>query len=90
MRQDRDAPPVRRRAQEIEQHPRQPVDAGLDDHAGQQRRDVAGRDRVRLRQPDVQRHDARLDAEAEQEQQKRRVAPARGHRRPSVRKVSKL
>ena len=34
---------------------------------------------MRRRQPDVQRHDARLDAEAEQEQQKRGVAPARGH-----------
>ena len=36
---------------------------------------------MRRRQPDVQRHDARLDAEAEQEQQERRVALAGRHLR---------
>ena len=80
--QDRDAPPVRRRAHEVEEHTRQAVNAGLDHHAGQQRGGVAGRDRMGHRQPDVQRHDARLDAKAEQEQQKRRVAPAGGHLLP--------
>ena len=68
------APPVRRRAEEIEEHARHAVDAGLDEHAGHERGDVARRDRVRRRQPDVQRHDARLDAEADEEKQKRRVA----------------
>src|SRR5437762_1450430 len=34
---------------------------------------------MRGRQPDVQRHDAGLNAEAEEEEQKRRVPTARGH-----------
>ena len=73
------SPPERRRAEEIEQHPGQSVDACLDDHTGHERGDVAGRDRMRLRQPDVQRHDARLDAETEQEQDERRVTFAGRH-----------
>ena len=48
-------------------------------HAGHQRRHVAGRDRMRRRQPDVQGHDARLDAKAEQEKQKRGITVFRRH-----------
>ena len=73
------APPERRGAKEVEQHPGQTVDAGLDDRAGHQRGNVTGRDRVCHWQPDVQRHDARLDAETEQEQNERRVTFAGRH-----------
>ena len=54
---------------------RPPFDAHLDEDAGHQGGDVAGRDRMGRRQPGVQRHDARLDAEADQKEQKSAVAP---------------
>ena len=49
------------------------VDAGLDEHAGHQRGNAARRGRMRLRQPDVQRNDARLHAEAEEEEREQPV-----------------
>ena len=61
---------IGRRAHEIEEHARHAVDAGLDHDAGQEGRDVAGRHGMRRRQPDVERHDAGLDAEAEKEEEK--------------------
>ena len=82
--QNRHPPPQRRRAEEVKADARQPVDAGLDQHAGHQRRDVAGRHRMRRRQPDVQRDDAGLDAKTEQEKNEGGVALAGGHRRADV------
>ena len=72
-------PPVRRCAQEIEEHPRHSVDARLDQHAGHERGNIARRDRMRRRQPNVQRHDASLDAEAEKKQEKRGIARTGRH-----------
>ena len=64
----RPAPPRFGRAEEG-QDPEQPVDAGLDHHAGHHGRHVRRRRRVRLRQPDVQRHESRLGPEADQRQE---------------------
>ena len=66
-RQQRPAPPGWRRAQE-EQGAQDPVDPHLDHHPAHQRRYVGRRRRVGLGEPDVQRHDARLGAEAQQGQ----------------------
>ena len=57
------------------------VDAHLDHHPGEQGRDVAGRGRVGVRQPDVQRQDARLGAEAGQGEEEHRALHPRGHGR---------
>ena len=65
--------PQRRRPEEVEEYARHPVDAALDHDARHQRRDVAGRHRVRVRQPDMQRHDAGLHAEPREEQQEDRA-----------------
>jgi len=78
-RQHGDTPPVGRRAEKIEEHAGQPVDAGLDEYAGHDRRDVAGRRRMRHRQPDVQWNDAGLDAETDEKEDERRIARAVGH-----------
>ena len=59
-----DGPRPRRRRQEGERA-QDAVQAELDEHAGHQRRHVRGSRGVRLREPDVQGHDAGLDAEAD-------------------------
>ena len=56
-----------------------PVDPGLDHHPGEQRRHVARGGRVGLRQPDVQRDQAGLGAEADEPQ--REEQPRRGRTR---------
>ena len=59
-------------------HPDQAVDAHLDDDARHDGRHVAGRDRVGAGQPDVQRHDAGLQAEPDERQDEdRRRHPRR-------------
>ena len=73
--------PERRRSVEIEEDARHAVDAGLDDDARHQRRNIAGRNRVRLGKPDVQRNHARLHAEAKKEKQKNRALLERRHAR---------
>ena len=55
------------------------VDAGRDQHRRHQRGDAARRRRVRLGQPDVQRDDAGLHAEADEEEDEQRVAHRPGH-----------
>ena len=65
--------------QEIEPHARHAVDACLDEHARHEGGDIAGRDRVGRWQPDVQRHDAGFDAEADEEKQERDVARPKRH-----------
>ena len=62
-------------------HAQQAVDRGLQHHAAHQRRDRRGRRRMRLRQPDVQRQQARLGAEAEQREEEAR---SMGQRRVRV------
>ncbi len=69
--------PQRGRPVEVEEHARHAVDAGLDHNSRHQRRDIAGRHRVGVRQPDVERHDAGLHAEAGEEQQEHRALRAR-------------
>ena len=64
-RQEHDAP-LHRRMGKQRSDPHQAIDAHLDDHARHDGRDMAGRGRVGAGQPDVQRHDARLDAESHQ------------------------
>ena len=49
------------------------VDAGLDQHAGHQRRNTGRRRRVGIRQPHVERDDARLHAEPEDEKREQPV-----------------
>ena len=66
---------------EPEREQRDAVDAQLDDHAGQERRPVGGRDRVRLGQPHVQRDQARLEPEAGQRQQEGGGPPPARHGR---------
>ena len=58
--QDQRAPPPARRAEEIECDPHEAVYGHLGHDAAHQGRDVARSGRVRERQPDVQRHEARL------------------------------
>ena len=67
-RDDEDAPPPGRRAVEVEDDADEAVDGDLGHHPAHQRRDVAGRGRVGERQPDMQRHQARLRAGAEEDQ----------------------
>ncbi len=58
--------------------PHDPVDPGLDENARHEGRDVRGGGGMRRREPDVEREDARLQAEAEEgedEERRPRVAP---------------
>ena len=52
----------------------QSINSGFDHHARHQRRYVARRGGMRLRQPDVQRHEAGLRAEPDDRQQKQNVS----------------
>ena len=54
--------------EQIEHDPHEAVDRDLGHHAAHQRGDMAGRRRMRERQPDVQRHQPGLGAGAEQRQ----------------------
>jgi hypothetical protein len=63
----------------------EPVDPHLDQHAGHERGDVAGSIRMRAGQPDMERHDAGLEAEAAQPKDEDGIAGRRGERRwPTV------
>ena len=61
-----DAAPPSGEARKQRRDPDDAVDAHLDDDARHDGRDVARRVGVRARQPDVQRHDARLQPEADE------------------------
>jgi hypothetical protein len=76
-RQGNHAPPPDRRVQQVEADAQQAVDRRLQHHPGHHRRHRRGRRRVRLRQPDVQRHQAGLGAEAGQRQQEGGGGPER-------------
>ena len=76
------APPPGRRAEQIEHDADEAVDRDLGHHAAHQRRDMAGRGRMRERQPDMQRHQAGLRAGADQrEDQHQRGEPGGRMRR---------
>ncbi len=64
---DEDAPRQSRQTQTKGAEPNDAVDPSLDQDAGHQRRNTAGRGGMRFRQPDVQWDDARLHGEAEKE-----------------------
>jgi hypothetical protein len=82
---EQDLAPAGRRLGEQQTGPRDPVDAGLDQHAGHHRGDVARRRGVRGRQPEVQRHDAGLEAEPDQGQREQQI-PLRGRDRAGRRR----
>ena len=65
-RQDRDAPPPSRRAEEVEDDPHEAVDRDFGHDAAHQRGDMARRRRMRERQPDVQGHEPGLRSGAEE------------------------
>ena len=67
--QSHHAPPPDRRMQQVEAHAQQAVDGRLQHHTAHHRRHRRRRRRVRLGQPDMQRHQAGLGAEAAQRQQ---------------------
>ena len=71
------APPPDRGAEQVEVHPHQAVDRGLQHHPAHERRYGRGRGGVRFGKPDVQRKDSRLGAEAEERQQERAGGPER-------------
>ena len=77
--QDRNAPPVRWGPEKVEEHASHSVNARLDQHAGHERRNVAGGHRMSSGQPNVQRHDSGLDPESRKEKEKRRIARASRH-----------
>ena len=81
QRQHHGSHPKRRRSVEIEEDARHAVDAGLEDDARHQRGNIAGRNRVRLRNPDVQRNHPRLHAEAKKKKQKNSALLERRHAR---------
>ena len=66
-RQDGSAP-FQRRVRKQRGYPHQAVDAHLDEHAGHDGRHMGRRSSVGARQPDVQRHEAGLEPEANQRQ----------------------
>ena len=89
QRHQRSAPPDGR-IRDPGQEPHQPEDAHLEQHARHQRRNMTGGGGMGRRQPEVQRKDARLEPEAQQEQpeedrslaaggQARRAAPQSPH-----------
>ena len=71
-------PPRRGRRVEEAGDAQEPVDPGLDEHAGHDGRDVRRRRRVRARQPEVERHEPGLEAEADERERERerRAGPA--------------
>ena len=71
------AEPERQHAEPVDEHAHEPVDRDLDHHAAHQRRHGRGRDRMRARQPDVQRHHARLRPHADERGQRDRDLQAR-------------
>ena len=75
----RQPPPGGRRAQEC-QNAKQAVDSRLDHHARHERGNVAGRRRMRFRQPHVKRHEAGLRSEADDSEEEQ-DACGRGGRR---------
>ena len=58
-------------SQRIQENAGHAIDSGLDHDAGKQRRDIARCDRVGRRQPDMEGNDTRLNAESQEEQNKR-------------------
>jgi hypothetical protein len=90
-----DGAPLGRRVRQQRRDPDDAVDAHLEDDAGQERRDVAGRHRVGAGQPDVQGHHARLQPEPGQregEDRRRRAGgqrplPHRGQRERAARRA---
>jgi hypothetical protein len=79
QRQRDHAPPPELAAEQVERDAQQPVDRHLQHRAAHQRRDRRRRRRMRLGQPDVQRQETRLCAEAQERQEER-------NRRPDARK----
>ena len=75
------APPRRATTEQIEGNTHEPVDPHLDDHAGQQRGDMARRDRMRHWQPHMERDHAGLGPEADQREEKDHVAGGGWERR---------
>ena len=73
-RQDQEAQPVGRAADDIDDDPNEPVDAGLDHDPGHHGRDVGRRHRMGSRQPDVEWHGPRLRRETHEDQDERDVA----------------
>ncbi len=71
------AEPRRQHADPVDEDAHEPVDRDLDHHAAHQRRDGRGRDRMRARQPDVQRHQAGLRAHPDQRGERDRDLQAR-------------
>ena len=64
--ENEDAEPRRQFADPLDEHADEPVDRDLDHHAAHERRDVRRGDRVRVREPDVQRDEPRLRAHADE------------------------
>jgi hypothetical protein len=64
--QCRDAPPPELTVEQVERDTQQTVNRGLQHHAAHQRRNRRRCRRMRLREPDVHRQQARLRAEAKQ------------------------
>ena len=58
--ENEDAEPGRQYPDPLDEHADEPVDRDLDHHAAHERRDMRRGDRVRLREPDVKRDEARL------------------------------
>ncbi len=76
---------TREHAEPVDEHADEPVDRDLDHHAAHQRRDVRGRDRMRPRQPDVQRHHAGLRPHPDERRQRDRdLQPGAGRDRARV------
>ena len=78
------AEPQRQHTQPVDEHTHEAVDRDLDHHAAHQRRHRRGRDRMRARQPAVQRHHARLRPHADERGQRDRDLEA-GAAREDVR-----
>ena len=71
------APPPDGGMQQVEADPQQAVDGGLQHHAAHHRRHRRRRRRVRLGQPDMQRHQAGLGAKTGQRQKESNRGPLR-------------
>ena len=73
-----DACPPGGQAEQVEDDADEAVHRHFRHHAAHQRGNVAGRGRMRERQPDMQRHHTRLRAGTDQRQQQRHRGDARG------------
>ena len=73
-RQDEEAQPVGRAADDIDDDPNKPVNAGLDHDAGHHGRDVGRCNRMGSRQPDVEWHGPRLRGETYEDQDEGDIA----------------